>query len=463
MTRTHDGHAPEGLDGCVVNSPLAMHVVQASLKPGAGLEELVHLARGDATLTLKALALVNSKTFGLPHSVTNVREAAALLGVRGLRNVALSLAVGTLQPRTTEGDARLLQARRRAVVAQQLAVVSSAVDPEEAYTCGLLLELGTLAQQDEDATGARVLAASGLPDGLQQAIAHHHDKFPPAANLSRLAWATHAVAALWDAGPQDVLWARAAHAAATLGVDEAALRALVAAVPHAVQQLAAADPTDDPAVSPEMLRRLAHQRVLDLNTAYELELRHLGSLTEALECLNVELAKQAGTDALTGLVNRRTFQDALVRDCARALRDATPLSLVVLDLDHFKKVQQTCGQSVGDVALQQVAAVLRQSVRQGDLAGRTGGDVFAVILPNTKEAGAAHLAQRIAKAVGLLEVPAGATTLKLSVGVGVACLAPPTQAPPQAAAVLFELAQQSLQAANKARNALHAARQVTHH
>jgi diguanylate cyclase (GGDEF)-like protein len=110
--------------------------------------------------------------------------------------------------------------------------------------------------------------------------------------------------------------------------------------------------------------------------------------------------KLAVLDGLTGLYNRRAFNDLLVQAIGREDRQAGGrLGLLILDLDHFKKLNDTYGHPAGDAALKGAAEVLRRHLRKGDQAARYGGEEFVVILPGTDEAGARHLAERVREAV----------------------------------------------------------------
>jgi len=109
--------------------------------------------------------------------------------------------------------------------------------------------------------------------------------------------------------------------------------------------------------------------------------------------------KMAVVDALTGLHNRRGFEEELEQQCAQALRSSLPLSVAVFDLDHFKSVNDTYGHDVGDVVLKKLAEILHckapRTLRQSDYSARVGGEEFAIILPGTHKAGAMLLIERL--------------------------------------------------------------------
>jgi diguanylate cyclase (GGDEF)-like protein len=117
-----------------------------------------------------------------------------------------------------------------------------------------------------------------------------------------------------------------------------------------------------------------------------------------LAAKNEILEKLALTDPLTGLANRRAFQEALGAELARSVRHGRPASLLFLDLDHFKQVNDDHGHAVGDEVLSGFSAVLRRGCRRGDLAARVGGEEFAVLLPTTGRVPATLVAERIRRA-----------------------------------------------------------------
>ena len=133
---------------------------------------------------------------------------------------------------------------------------------------------------------------------------------------------------------------------------------------------------------------------------------------------NLAIAElRASTDALTALPNKRSVNDTLMRMLAQASRTLTPLSLLMLDLDHFKDINDRFGHPVGDQALAGVGAALRSALRASDFAGRNGGEEFAVMLPDTDLAGAVDVAEKIRAAIADITLPGLDVTLSASVGV----------------------------------------------
>lgn len=125
-------------------------------------------------------------------------------------------------------------------------------------------------------------------------------------------------------------------------------------------------------------------------------------------------------DGLTQLFNRAHWQLRLSEEFSRAMRYETPLALIMFDLDHFKRVNDTYGHLGGDAVLCQVARIVRASVRENDIAGRYGGEEFGIILPSTSESGAMVLAERLRKTIEASPVPFEEKQIDVTSSLGIA-------------------------------------------
>jgi diguanylate cyclase (GGDEF)-like protein len=134
------------------------------------------------------------------------------------------------------------------------------------------------------------------------------------------------------------------------------------------------------------------------------------------------LARLASTDPLTGLLNARVFRARLHEEMARATRYRHPLSLLLVDLDGLKRVNDEYGHQAGDAALQHIAVAMRQGLREADVAARVGGDEFALIGPNTSEPAAIVLAERLRLLVA--GEPDAGTDRGITVSIGISSLVP---------------------------------------
>ena len=194
----------------------------------------------------------------------------------------------------------------------------------------------------------------------------------------------------------------------------------------------------------ELEVELAHRRRIEAEleaTRADLELRvqqrtqalvarneELSRLRLALEMTNQRLKRLVSADALTGIANRRHFDRSLDREIRRTRRDAQPLSLIFLDLDEFKKFNDTFGHSRGDEVLRQVARTLDESFqRGGDLVARYGGEEFAVVLPGVDARRAGLYAERLRRRIWRLAIPGASNVAdRLTISAGVATITPPS-------------------------------------
>lgn len=216
-----------------------------------------------------------------------------------------------------------------------------------------------------------------------------------------------------------------------------------------IEERAAADgriptlhgPADDQHLTAESwcdMPRVGRRRYLaaDASPIYD-ERGRLAAVVETLRDLTDEklaqiaLEQLATRDGLTGLANRRCFDDTLHAEWARALRQRQPLSLLMVDVDNFKAYNDANGHLGGDECLKRIATAVASEMRANDLVARYGGEEFAVILPNQSLKGAASVAERIRTRVEQLQVPnrlAAAQHVTVSIGAATAIAAPDNSA-----------------------------------
>lgn len=134
-----------------------------------------------------------------------------------------------------------------------------------------------------------------------------------------------------------------------------------------------------------------------------------------------ELVKEASEDYLTGLSNRKTFEHRLLLETHRSTRHSLPLSIAVIDLDHFKTVNDTLGHNVGDTVLRQVAELLRENIRDIDLVSRWGGDEFVALLVDTDLIGISIWAERVRNRVENHTFGDNKNPIRLTISIGISC------------------------------------------
>lgn len=467
-------------------SLLAVQIVQAAVRPNITVPELVALCQHDPAFVGRLLSHVNSATLGVNRKVTGVQHAVSLLGIRGVRNIALATCVTEMAPIGENGDWLLALCLRRAISAKLIAQKLGKTDLDDYFTIGMLLEIAFLGrgldgptaqiarspagtrvtleraagQEDHAHRGARIARSWHLDGEIISAIARHHDKEPPASELAQVAWLAERLAGVFEGGDVSKNRVDAIEGGAKINLAATVVDEMLKAIPTMVKDVAAELKRDvGPQVDLDLLLRDATACLIEINRNYVDLIRQLEetvkekeAVTEELKEATVKLTTMALSDGLTGCANHRAFQEALVRDLARADRQGTHLSLIIIDADLFKQVNDKHGHKVGDSVLKMIAETLTECVRASDVVARIGGEEFALILPNTPAEGALVVAERARNAIAKKSVKgSGSRETHVTVSLGIAS----TQGPRCRGheKVLFEAADRALyQAKQQGRN-----------
>jgi diguanylate cyclase (GGDEF)-like protein len=459
-------------------SPGATRILQAALRQDVSLQELSKLAAGDPGFAVRLLGTVNSAAYRGSSAVSDLAQAIALLGIRGTRAIALGLVVSDLAPNDRDGSVLMGNCLRRALAARSLARALKMGPGDDQFTIGLLLDAGlmmraggtlvsaaeigrspahervlrehTLGRARHTNMGAALAERLQFPPGTAEAIRRHHDPDMPTEPLAAIAWVAERIAGVFEGGMPQFTRMMAVEAGAKLGLAESDVDQILQELPSQVAEAAAAfnhnvgaQPAIDDLINNarQQLGTLARQYG-ELVQALNRVVTEKEQLTEQLRQANLALAQQATTDALTELPNRRAFDEALARDLARAQRQTAPLSLAVLDVDHFKMFNDKYGHATGDIVLKAVGHALAACVRSGDIAARYGGEEFAVILPGTDLQGALIAGERLRKAIAEKVIESAHGKLGVTVSVGIVCYRPGTGK--ATCESLFERADQAL-------------------
>ena len=167
-----------------------------------------------------------------------------------------------------------------------------------------------------------------------------------------------------------------------------------------------------------------NRQLIELNEALE---KRVEERTRELSTANQKLQELASSDGLTGTLNRRSFMEEAGHLFQLARRYRRPLALLMIDADHFKRVNDTYGHQAGDRVLIRLSELLRRCLRETDKLGRIGGEEFAVILPETKREQTAWLAERLLSTVRTSAIGIGTSVpLQITVSIGIATLTPQT-------------------------------------
>jgi diguanylate cyclase (GGDEF)-like protein len=445
-------------------------VISLAANPDCSVPELSQVLRADPVLTAQILKAVNSPFYALRQKMSSVDRAVAFMGIRAVRNLVLCFGVRELAPPKSSYPLDLFWefSLRRAGATKCLCKRLGLPEPDEMFTLGLCQDLGLLALvgQDDDAakklapfarlpapqrlaaerelcTGHDILSTQmfeewHFPDGIIEPVRFHHEpEEAPEIHRARarVCHAAEAIADMLEVDDKRLTLDVANTRLEELGLNVEDMSAILDDVSEIVTQAAEMLQVKvGPQPSYQEIADAASQGLLSLNLSYQSLTEELQrSLTEQqklaqrLEQLNKDLERRAMTDDLTGLPNRRAFDEAIRRELERAKRIEKPLCLLMLDLDKFKNVNDHHGHQAGDAVLVEVAAVLRDTCRACDFAARLGGEEFIVLLPHTPKDGAIVAGERIRERVEKLVIPYDKKALRITVSIGVAEIEDPSR------------------------------------
>jgi diguanylate cyclase (GGDEF)-like protein len=171
------------------------------------------------------------------------------------------------------------------------------------------------------------------------------------------------------------------------------------------------------AVEFEAILKKANEALVEITLQSQLQ-------ATTLQQQNQELKVAATTDGLTGLANRKKFDEFLVEQFTLAQKAGKPISLLMLDIDKFKSINDSFGHPAGDAVIRQIGKLLKTATRKQDLSARYGGEEMALILPGTPRAVASAIAETIRKAIGAKPIQHDSKSIPVTASIGVACFEP---------------------------------------
>ncbi|MCA1797298.1 MAG: GGDEF domain-containing protein, partial [Geobacteraceae bacterium] len=432
-------------------------------------DRLSHIITADSALTARILKVANSPLFSPAGNIDCIHVALTRLGTIQVTSIALSfILVHTFNKRRVDSAFDFNFFWRHALTS---AVAANLLHKElynhngNTFITGLLHDVGILIagsqvpeycdlfdnsaapleelREKEQQTfgfshcqlGAEVLKEWQIPESITQPILYHHnpEEAPPeyrdAAFVIQVA---DLIANMFHGRPSTDKFGVLEKLLKKKKIDQATIDRLVQEIfTNSLKTLAFFEIPPDKIKSPGQLLQEANAILGKLNLNTDVELREMkrerDTLVENSKQLyraNSELSRLAFEDNLTGLHNMRYFYDFFQREIQRSLRYKTCFSLILLDLDNFKEVNDTYGHPAGDRVLQYIAELIPGSLRQVDLAARYGGEEFAVFLPETNRDDAMIIAERLRHQIEALKTPWQKHKIKVTASIGVAFFCP---------------------------------------
>jgi diguanylate cyclase (GGDEF)-like protein len=449
---------------------IAVQILNAVQKEDVSLQDLARIISADPALTAKLLRVANSSFYSLPNQITSIERALAVLGINVIKNIALSFAIAGNLRGSGQGDFDFNYFWRRSVTSAVAAELLTALlqrKDEDIFVTALLHDIGVmviylckgeeysklfrerlmsdiplveLERQkfgfDHQLVGATLISTWGLPASIAEPMRYHHkhgdvpEEHKKTAEILSIAGRLSAIYNEKDSAEQVRLLQKELTAMFALKAEQ--VRELVDNVANETIEILKTFEIDPGDIRPfsQMLQE-ANEQLGQLNLSYEQLVLELKEAKEKAERLAGELREANSRlkdlvfrDGLTGLYNHRYFQEILEKEILRSQRYHTFLSLVMFDIDFFKKVNDTYGHPVGDLVLINIARTAEGAVRSSDVVSRYGGEEFVVILPETDQSGMKVFAERLRRGIERITTRAEEKQIKVTISVGGATFVP---------------------------------------
>jgi diguanylate cyclase (GGDEF)-like protein len=449
---------------------IAVRILEAVKKDDASFNELAGIISSDPALSVKVLRVANSAFYRMPNKVDSIQKALTILGINVLKNIALSFVIADGLRVKLEDDFNFDLFWKRSVTAgvgAELLAEHINYKNDDTFVTALLQDIGiaimylckpekylqvldekkvtdlptrTIEKQifgfDHQEVGAEILKDWGLPENIYLPILYHHnDREIPSeyAMLSHVLFLSDKVSCVYyDRNKNEEIRNIKNILFDYYGMNGTDVDAIVDSVAHeSVEILSYFDIDPGTMVPYSQLLQEANEELGKLNFSYEQLVMEYKEAKERAETLAQELKAANGrlryiayTDELTDLYNHRYFHQLLETEFKRAIRYGRPFSLIMFDLDDFKKVNDEFGHLRGDIVLKEMGAHVKRNVRGSDFVARYGGEEFAIILPETNSEGASILAERLRKDIDEMRVVTDGNEIKVTISVGVVTYVP---------------------------------------
>jgi two-component system, cell cycle response regulator len=440
----------------------------------SNVSQISDIIKRDISLSAAILRITNSAAFGMLRKVSTIDQAVMLLGFKSVRNIALGVGVFNMFPPQEKDFLSKLWQRSlvTGLAARELCALLGNTRKEDAFTMGLLHDIGLVAfyRYDKEKASAflkkiedngrmrlvdekdylgidhvelgRLLAEKWkLPEEIIHVMSHHHEE--PASNASdkfnrnklfEIIYLGSLAGDIFYFGTKmENINKFTDGCQRLLGISsDDADRLLKQIHPQLMEVAAYFDIAVGSGNTYEEILSIVNEEIVNITISNEAVMHHLTQafnrereMASRLEEANKNLQILASKDSLTGLYNRQFLNELLVKEWSRSERYEYPLSIILIDVDNFKKINDTFGHQVGDIVLIEIAKVLAENTRNDDCLARYGGEEFILVLPQSDLRDSFIAADRYRMAVSELIIPLkNNQSLTMSISCGVATAYP---------------------------------------
>ena len=458
---------------------VAVRLLELTRNPDAEISDVITTIRTDPAISAKILKASNSSYFGFRAKITSIDRAVPLLGT----NVVTSLALGfsLTDSTTTTGpmyqyyNAYWLRSVVHAAASEMLGQKSEPGLECEYFLAGLLADIGRLAMLKTIAkeytpvltgadggtkslhtleieelgfshteVGARLMESWDLPPAFMTATTLHHEALeqlkehedgPQWGLIKAIATASSVAEYFCGESKGQAYQSVKALTQECYGFSESELNEFLTQVSHRIDEAGELfsmdtshipEPSELLAQANEQLTEIAMRAHVE-NTQAQNRQRSIEEEKKNLETQNKQLMEEVIHDPLTRVYNRRFFDETMIRETGRAIREAIALGVLFIDIDHFKRINDTYGHHCGDFVLQQVSAAIGESLRSSDVLARYGGEEFVILVNQPTEKGIGKLAERIRKRIEDKRIVFNEQAISVTISVGASIVVPHRQ------------------------------------
>jgi diguanylate cyclase (GGDEF)-like protein len=456
---------------------VASQLITLTSREDATLADIGELVAQDISISAKILKVSNSAFYSFPQQIGSIKQAVSILGMNAVRSLVLSFSFLTIKGGKQESRfdfKRFWERSLASAVASKLILENvDGADSEQIFISGLLQNLGELIlakifpeQYDKVLTsveddqydlltaeeavfginhtivGTEIAKSWGFPSVLVEPILHHHaptqysGKNPDIqTTVSTVYLSDLLVNILFSEKPEKYHQQFRTEAAKLLRLNSEEIENILEQVHIKVKEAGTYFNLKIKSTkSVQEILQEANIKLSLINLDYDqmnkqliLAKIHLENLTKELEDKNGILDNLANLDGLTGAFNHRYFQNALDQEISRCMRNDSTISILLLDIDHFKKFNDSYGHQVGDFVLTEFTLTLQNNVRKYDIVARYGGEEFIIILPETTADEAMNVAEKLRAAIESANFDDNRESYNVTASFGVSNATPSTE------------------------------------